>query len=939
MELSSCTESSSRSNFIAIANEQNREEVSSCDPDSDEKRAMSRADDTVLNRARQSALERARNHSTFLREALQARGDIAEAFVERGAEAAAEIALSSAPDLPIDRRLRQRRHALALAVALGDLSGELALERVTALLSDFADSAIDEAIAAAIAERVPGAPPGGFAVVAMGKLGSGELNYSSDVDLLLLFDPSTLPRRERDDAGEAAVRIGRRLIELLQKRTEDGYVQRVDLRLRPSPEVTPIALPVDAAISHYESSALPWERAAFIRARAAAGDIALGKRFLDSIQPFVWRRSLDFGVIEEVRQISARIRDHFAQGSEIGPGFDLKRGRGGIREVEFFVQIQQMIHGGRDASVRPPATLDAIEALRSADRLDDAMAAELADTYRLLRTVEHRVQMVEDSQTHLLPASPAALDNVAELHGLGSGAELLDQLRPHAEQVGRIFDSLSPDERSELSNDPDILKSELASLGFTDTEAAARHVGHWRSGKARSLRSPAARQAFEAMLPALLPAIAAGAHPDHALNRLSDIVERLSSGVNFFRLLEARPQLAQLLAKVLAHAPALADQLARRPELFEGLFDASSFAMPPPADEFAALLCDSMGGHPYDVALDRARRLVNERRFALGVQLIDRRRDPLEVTEGYARVAEGTLVALGQVAQAEFAAAHGKFPGGELVILGLGRLGGHSLTHASDLDIIYLHTAGQGGSSDGRRPLGPNDYFNRLASRVTAAVSVPTASGPLYDIDARLRPGGAKGMLVVSLDAFEQYQRTEAWTWEHMALCRARPVVGSPEVRENVAAMIDSILRMPRDCAKVIADAVKMRADMERHKPPKSALDVKLGPGGLVDLEFATHVLQLTTHVGLDTRLEVALEALAADSLVPANIVDALKLLSRMLVMMRLVAPDDVKPTPETWQLVAEACGASTWDELLAEHDSARQSVAALWNGIKEGSR
>jgi glutamate-ammonia-ligase adenylyltransferase len=194
-------------------------------------------------------------------------------------------------------------------------------------------------------------------------------------------------------------------------------------------------------------------------------------------------------------------------------------------------------------------------------------------------------------------------------------------------------------------------------------------------------------------------------------------------------------------------------------------------------------------------------------------------------------------------------------------------------------------------------------------------------------------------MLVVSLDAFEQYQRTEAWTSEHMPLCRARPVVGSPEVRENVAAMIDSILRMPRDCAKVIADAVKMRADMERHKPPKSALDVKLGPGGLVDLEFATHVLQLTTHVGLDTRLEVALEALAADSLVPANIVDALKLLSRMLVMMRLVAPDDVKPTPETWQLGAEACGAASWDELLAEHDSARQSVAALWNGIKEGSR
>jgi glutamate-ammonia-ligase adenylyltransferase len=899
---------------------------------------MSRADVKLATRAREDAIARARAHSPFLRDALLARRDVCDAFLERGAAAAADAALLASADLPVDRRLRQRRYGLALAVALGDLSGELPLEDVTGLLSGFADAAIDEAVSAAISERVPDAMAAGFAVIAMGKLGSRELNYSSDVDLLLLFDPATLPHRAREDAGEAAVRVGRRLIELLQKRTEDGYVQRVDLRLRPSPEVTPIVLPINAAISHYESSALPWERAAFIRARAAAGDVALGQRFLDSIQPFVWRRSLDFGVIDEVRQISARIRDHFAQGAEIGPGFDLKRGRGGIREVEFFVQIQQMIHGGRDPSVRVAPTLDAIQALNTAGRLGESMCSELAAAYRLLRTIEHRVQMVEDAQTHLLPASPAALDNVARLHGLASGDQLLDELRPHVEETGRIFDSLAPDERSVLSNDPDILKGELDRLGFSDPEAAARHVGHWRSGKARSLRSPAARQAFEAMLPALLPAIAAGAHPDHALNRLSDIVERLSSGVNFFRLLEARPQLAQLLAKVLAHAPALADQLGRRPELFEGLFDASSFAMPPPADEFAQVLSHAMAGHPYDVALDRARRLVNERRFALGVQLIDRMRDPLEVTEGYARVAEGTLMALGGAAQAEFEAAHGKFPEGELLILGLGRFGGHSLTHASDLDIIYLHSAGQGGASGGRKPLGPNDYFNRLARRVTAALSVPTASGPLYDIDARLRPGGAKGMLVVSLDAFEQYQRKEAWTWEHMALCRARPVFGSHAVREEVAAMIESILRMPRDKAKVIADAAKMRADMNRHKPPKSALDVKLGPGGLIDLEFATHVLQLTTHVGLSTRLEVALEALASESLVPANIVDALKLLSRMLVMMRLVAPDDIKPTPETWQLVAEACGAGTWDELLAEHDAARQSIHELWTRIKEGS-
>jgi glutamate-ammonia-ligase adenylyltransferase len=898
----------------------------------------SRARQRGSSRGRENAVARAHDHSPFLRESLLLHPHIADAFLANGAIAAAELALAAAADLPIDGRLRRRRHGLALAVALGDLAGELPFEQVTALLSDFADQAIDEAVAAAVAERVPDSAPAGFAVIALGKLGSHELNYSSDVDLMLLCDPATLPRRPRDDPGEAAVRIGRRIIELLQKRTEDGYVERVDLRLRPSPEVTPIALPVDAAISHYESSALPWERAAFIRARAAAGEIALGQRFLDSIQPFVWRRSLDFGVIEEVRQISARIRDHFAQGAEIGPGFDLKRGRGGIREVEFFVQIQQMIHGGRDTSVHAAATLDAIEALRAAGRLDDAMADELASAYRLLRTIEHRVQMVADAQTHLLPAETNALDNVAQLHGVAAGSALIAELRPHVERAGRIFDSLSPGERGVLSNDPQILKAELASLGFADAEGAARHVRHWRSGNARSLRSPAARQAFEAMLPGLLPAIAAGAHPDHALNRLSDIVDRLSSGVNFFRLLEARPQLATLLAKVLAHAPALADQLARRPELFEGLFDSSSFSMPLPADEFAKFLSDAMRGQPYDVALDRARRLVNERRFALGVQLIDRRRDPLEVTEGYASVAEGALVALGELTTDEFSHAHGRFPDGELVVLGLGRFGGHSLTHASDLDIIYLHSAEHGGVSDGQKPLGPNDYFNRLARRLTAAMSVSTAAGPLYDVDTRLRPEGAKGMLVVSLDAFERYQRNEAWTWEHMALCRARPVFGSAEARERVTKIIGEILRIPRDRAKVVRDALKMRADIARHKPPHGPLDVKLGPGGLVDLEFAVHVLQLTTHVGLNTRLEDALEALAAESLVKANVVDSLKLLSRMLVMMRLVAPGDVKPTADTWQLVAEACGAASWDELLAEHDSARHTITELWNGIKERS-
>jgi glutamate-ammonia-ligase adenylyltransferase len=884
--------------------------------------------------ARTAAVARARAHSPFLREALVARPDLADRFEQAGSAAAIATALGTG-GADVEAELRRRREGLALAVALGDLSGELDLEAVTRLLSDFADAAIDRALEAAVAERVQGASAAGIAVIAMGKLGSGELNYSSDVDLMLLFDPATVPRREREDAGESAVRIGRRMIEILQRRTADGYVARVDLRLRPSAEVTPIALPVNAAISHYESSALSWERAAFIRARACAGDRALGQHFLDAIKPFVWRRSLDFGVIEEVRQISARIRDHFAQGAQIGPGYDLKRGRGGIREVEFYAQIQQMVHGGRDPAVRSPATLDALGALEAAGRLAPADAVALADAYRLLRTVEHRVQMVADAQTHVLPADPAALDNVAQLHGLESGAALLALLRPHVERAGALFDGLAPSSEGRLSNDRDILAGELTAMGFPDPALAARRIGDWRSGKARSLRSPAAQQAFEAMLPALLAAIAAGPDPDHALNRLSDIVERLSSGVNLYRLLEARPPLAALLAKILAHAPALSDQLARRPELLEGLFDASSFDPPPAAGAIAERLGAAMRGQPYDVALDRARRMVNERRFALGVQLIDQREDPLSVAAGYARVAEGALVALAETVVAEFEAAHGRIAGAELVILGLGRLGGSALTHASDLDLVYLYTGAADGRSDGARPLGPADYFNRLASRVTAALSVATAAGPLYEVDIRLRPEGAKGMLAVPLDAFARYQRGEAWTWEHMALTRARPVFGSAAARAATAALIGDILGAERDPATVSADAARMRAEMERHKPPASALDVKLGRGGLVDLEFAVHVLQLTRQVGFDPALESALRALADENLVDENIIEAQRLLTRMLIMMRLVAPGDVKPTAATWELVAAACGAPNWTALLAEHDAARASVAALWDRIK----
>ena len=860
--------------------------------------------------------------------------NVASAFLDEGSEAAVAHALSLDGE-SVGERLRRRRHALALAVALADLSGEQPLEWVTGKLSDFADAAMDEAIRAAILERMPDEEPRGLAILALGKLGSSELNYSSDVDLVMLFDPETLPRRPRDEPGEAAVRYGRRFIELLQQRTHDGYVARVDMRLRPSPEVTPIALPIDAAISYYESSALPWERAAFIRARAAAGDHQLGERFLTEIRPFIWRRALDFGAIQEIRDISLRIRDHYAQGQAFGPGFDLKRGRGGIREAEFFTQVQQLVHGGREPELRAPATLEALAALAKTGRLETQVADAIGAAYRALRTAEHRIQMIDDRQEHRLPTDPATLEAIALLDGKANAEELLAALAPHVEAVGVQFDGLVSDREERLSNDPDILRQELAAMGFVEVEEAFRRVGDWRSGRARSLRSPAAHSAFEEMLPTLMKAVAAGPEPIHALNRFGDIIDKLSSGVNLYRLLAARPKLADLLALILAHAPPLAEQLGRRPTLLDGLIDESSFAPPPDAEALAERFLKVVREEPFDLALDRIRRMVGERRFALGVQLLAAHRDPIVIAEGYSDLAEAAIVALSEAVAREFEKAHGQVPGGELVVLWLGRLGGRALTHASDLDLIYLFDAPAGAQSDGAKSLSATDYYNRLASRIGNALGTPTAAGPLYDIDTRLRPQGAKGMLAVSLDSFEQYQRHEAWTWEHMALCRARPLTGSDAAKAKVRGLICDILRSPADPAKIRADAVAMREEMARHKAPAGPLDIKLGPGGLVDLEFAVHTLQLTTHAGLDPRLEVALHALVEAGKIDAGADPDLRLLSRMLVVLRLVSGKAMEPAEESQGLVATLCGFEDWPSLLAAIDAARHRVAARWAKVR----
>ncbi|MGN6689831.1 MAG: bifunctional [glutamine synthetase] adenylyltransferase/[glutamine synthetase]-adenylyl-L-tyrosine phosphorylase, partial [Sphingopyxis sp.] len=844
--------------------------------------------------ARQSALARLTANAPFLARLADLNPDDVSHFLADGTDAALTQVAPPPGDDDIMPALRRWRGRLALLLALGDLSGEHDVATTTRLLAAFADRACDAALAAAFAERVPGEEPRGLAVIALGKLGSHELNYSSDIDPILIFDPETLPRRSRDDPDEAAVRIARRMVEILSARTADGHVLRVDLRLRPHPEVTPIVVPESAAISYYESEALAWEQAAFIRSRASAGDRGLGESFLAAIQPFIWRRSLDFRQLKEIGAMSDRIRDHFSQGQAFGPGYDLKRGRGGIREIEFFAQVHQLIYGGRDPSLRVPATVDALAALAKAGRIDGEVAERLAGHYATLRRIEHRLQMIEDQQTHSLPTQAAALDAVARLDGFDDGAALLAALEPVTADVATCYDQLVVERATTagLPRDEGELAGALMAMGFEPPDAAIRTIGEWRGGKLRALRSPAALDALETMLPELMKAIGAAPDPQATLVRFDKLVGGLPSAINFFHLLAAQPELAKIATRVLSLAPTLADALGARVELIEGLIDKRAFEAPATKTELLSEWAPGLAGLDYERLLDRVRDRVGERRFAYGVQLIAGATDPMTIACGYSELAEAALQVLADATIAEFVTAHGRIEGSELVILALGRLGGRALTHASDLDLIYLFTGDHLAESDGPRPLGATTYYNRLAQRVTAAMSVPTAAGKLYDVDTRLRPQGAQGPLVVTLDSFERYQREEAWTWEHMALLRARPVYGSDGAKADLHRIIDELLAAPRERGKLVRDAAEMRDKIAAHKPPKGSLDIKGGPGGLVDLEFAMQVTQLASGRCHDPNIGSALACLRVDGLAPAEICDAHALLGRMLVMLRLTAPD-----------------------------------------------
>lgn len=884
-----------------------------------------------------NALARARAHAPFLAHGLDRLPALEELLHTGQGEAALAWTRQAGADAPdTGAALRREKLAIAVALGIGDLAGVFPLARVVGELSDFADRALDTAIAAAIRTRVPDAEPAGFIALALGKHGAQELNYSSDIDPILLYDPALLPRRARDDPGEAAQRVARTLMQLMSHVDHEGYVFRVDLRLRPASEVSPLAIPYDAALSHYESSALAWERAAFIRARACAGDVAAGESFLAAIRSFVWRRSLDFGAIAEIGRLTQRIRANHTGPIRPGPGFNLKQGRGGIREVEFFAQTHQLIHGGRNPALRLRGTRASLDALAEAGLIGAGDARVLGDSYDRLRTLEHRVQMVADQQTHSLPLDPAALDNVARLEGLPDGAALVAELESITETVGSRYDRLIAQYAEEGVASPraaegTALVARIREIGLADPEGLAARIEGWRSGRMRALRSQAARDAFDAMLDPLLSAFAKAPEPERALLRWEELLTNLPSAVNLFRLIEARPALGSLLARILSLAPPLADALARRADLLDPLIDASAFDLPGSVAEIAAQLSSGEADDDYERLLGSVRRRVGEMRFKLGVQLIEGSRDPLAVGAALSRVAEAALAVLAEAATAEFAKIHGRVPGGDLLVMGYGRLGGGVLTHASDLDLVFLFTGDHSAESDGVRPLGATLYFNRLAQRVIAALSVQTAEGALYEVDTRLRPSGAQGPISVSLNAFERYHHENAWTWEHMALARARVLHGPQQGSAQLQGLVCAVLEMHRDPVKLRADVLEMRATMAQHKPARGLLDVKLARGGLVDIEFITHYLQLRDAAALKPAISEAISGLADAGLLDPAVGEAHRTLSRFLIAARLLAPDGQEPSPAARAVLASACECGDWPCLTEKLAAARAAVAAAW--------
>jgi [glutamine synthetase] adenylyltransferase / [glutamine synthetase]-adenylyl-L-tyrosine phosphorylase len=864
-------------------------------------------------------------------------------------------------------RLRRARRRVALLVAVADLVGFWPLERQMTALSRFADAAVGTAVrhllrdaaasrGMAIADRDDPERGSGLIVLGMGKLGGEELNYSSDIDLILLFDPARQLRSAQDAVQSSFSRLARDLVRILDERTSDGYVFRVDLRLRPDPRSTPLAISLPAALTYYETVGQNWERAALIKARPVAGDRLAAQRFLAELQPFIWRRHLDFAAIRDIHSIKRQIDAH-QRGSRVAvAGHDIKLGRGGIREVEFFAQTQQLIWGGRMPQLRVRQTCAALQQLATLGRIDARTADALIADYRFLRQVEHRLQMVDDAQTHRLPADEAGVARFATFFGHCEPEGFIAALRRHLGSVERAYAELF-EEASSLAgpgnlvftgadDDPDTLAT-LAQFGFAEPARVAALVRGWHHGRLRATRSQRAREILTELAPELLRVFGATAHPDTALNRFDQFLARLPAGIQLFSLLAANPGLLSLVADIMAEAPFLADNLAQRPALLDAVLTDGFSARPPDRAGLAADIAVLLGPtRDIEDRLDVVRHWANERRFQIGVQLLHGGIDGSGAGHALSDIAATALAALLPAIAAEFVRTHGTVPGGAFAIVAMGRLGSREMSFASDLDLILIYDApADSAGSAGPRPLIAPAYYARLSQRLISAITAPTAEGRLYEVDMRLRPSGESGPIASSLAAFTQYQREEAWTWEHMALTRARPIAGDALLQQRIAAAITAALTAPRDGHRLLADVADMRQRIAASHPRPFAWDLRYRKGGLVDLEFIAQYLMLREAARRPAVLRrdpgEALVALAAADALPPHAAhelnEALTLLRRLRALMALLldgAPDPAALAGPGGATLARCAGAIDFARLEADMTAACGRVTAWYERL-----
>lgn len=784
------------------------------------------------------------------------------------------------------KELRQWKAEAHVLIALADLAGEAETAVTVRRLSDLAESCIRAAVDFLLRDaheqgklKLPDpedpARQSGWILLGMGKLGAHELNFSSDIDLVVFFDPQAPAVVDPLDATELFSRLTRRLARILQDRTEHGYVFRTDLRLRPDPGSTPLAIPVEAALNYYEARGQNWERAAMIKARPVAGDLAAGAAFLKDLQPYIWRKYMDYAAIADVHSIKRQIHAHKGHGEVAVKGHNVKLGRGGIREIEFFVQTQQLIAGGRFPELRGRETVAALDQLAARGWITADARDALALQYWFLRRVEHAVQMVADEQTHILPEDDEGLERIARMLGFANATAFAEAFRAALHQVERHYAALfetAPELSAGVGNlvftgdvdDPDTLQT-LQGLGFQRASDICRVIRGWHFGRYRVTQSAEARERLTELTPALLQSFGQTRRADEALIRFDEFLAGLPAGIQLFSLLQSNPALLKLLATIMGAAPRLAAIITRRPHVFDGLLDPALLTELPDRAYLSARLAAFLeGDRAYEDVLDRLRIFASEQKFLIGVRLLAGSIDPARAGRAFSDLADLTIDAALQAVIAEFALRHGRIAGGRVALLGMGKLGSRELTAGSDVDLILLYDHDSDAEeSDGGKPLAPSHYYSRMTQRLIAAVSAPTAEGVLYELDLRLRPSGNKGPVATHVDAFRKYQRRDAWTWEHMALSRARAIGGDQALCAEVEAEVAALLALPRDSAKVMAEAFEMRAMIEKEKPPRDLWDIKLIPGGLIDLEFIAQVAAITGKVEAGRRVTGTAEILS----------------------------------------------------------------------------